>query len=227
MKVFVTGGAFVAAARTYTFPGAITPVLERILTIVNTTDNIIIYNPVDPALGGTLAGQVLTLTFDTTAMANGDSLMVYYDDPLGAVNAYLANGAVATLMGVELNALANGAAATAAAAFDNTAAATHWLWGDFELLADGAGNFTAGNTVDLYLLEALDGTNYPTTTADPANAFIGSFVCQAEHPGRYILRGVPLPAEMFKAYLVNNSGQAFAATLNTLKMLPYRTRGAE
>jgi hypothetical protein len=65
-----------------------TPVLEGVLLITNTTDNIIIYNFANPALGGTLSGNVLTLDYDTTAMSDTDSLQIWYynEEPLAVLD---------------------------------------------------------------------------------------------------------------------------------------------
>jgi len=54
------------------------PKLEAILLITNVTDNIIIYNFANPALGGTLGGNVLTLDYSTVAMSNTDKLQIWY-----------------------------------------------------------------------------------------------------------------------------------------------------
>lgn len=130
---------------------------------------------------------------------------------------------IQSLLTTELNTLSNGSFATAGSAYDNT---DKDFWGDFELVADAAGNFTGGATCDLYFITAIDGTNYAGTGGPPPGAFAGSFVMQAEHPGRYILRGIPLPPCKFKAYFKNGSGQNFAASGNTLKMLPYSQQGS-
>jgi hypothetical protein len=53
--------------------------LEQILVITNVTDNIIIYNFADPAKGGVLSNNVLTLTFDTTSMFDADSLQIFLE----------------------------------------------------------------------------------------------------------------------------------------------------
>lgn len=130
---------------------------------------------------------------------------------------------IQSLLTTELNSLVNGSFATDGGEYDNT---DKDFWGDFELVADAGSNFTANATCDLYLLTAIDGTNYAGTSGPPPGAYVGSFVMQAEHPGRYILRGVPLPPCKFKAYLKNGSGQNFAASANTLKMLPYSQQGS-
>lgn len=54
------------------------PKLESVLLITNVTDNIIIYNFADAALGGVLSGNVLTLDYSTASMSNTDSLQIWY-----------------------------------------------------------------------------------------------------------------------------------------------------
>jgi len=137
-----------------------------------------------------------------------------------AGNIYQDAGTLATLLSTELNSLASGSFATASSAYDNTPGTLGAFTGDFELVAATGSNMTAGNTFDLYLLESVDGANYAGTSGPPPGCFAGSFVCQAETSGRYVLRGVPLPPAKFKAYLKNGSGVALSASGSTLKMLP-------
>lgn len=82
MKVKISNYTFNAATQTVIFNdysnGGIT--LDSILLITNTTSNIIIYNFANPILGGTVSGNVLTLTYNTSIMGNTDRLLIYYDD---------------------------------------------------------------------------------------------------------------------------------------------------
>jgi hypothetical protein len=55
--------------------------LEQIIIIVNVTDNIMLYNFADATLGATIASNVITLNYDTSAMSNTDSLMIIVDLP--------------------------------------------------------------------------------------------------------------------------------------------------
>lgn len=73
---------FDAALKTVTLTGVNPVELGGFALVVNVTDGIIIFNPRDPTKTGTVTGAsgVLTLTFDTTGMANGDDLLVVYDD---------------------------------------------------------------------------------------------------------------------------------------------------
>lgn len=80
MKAKINNYAFNKTAKTVTFTDYTTIRLDGILLITNVTDGIIIYNFADPAKGGTVLTNVLTLTFDTAAMEDTDNLLIYYDD---------------------------------------------------------------------------------------------------------------------------------------------------
>lgn len=80
MKVQVTNYTFDKTAKTVTFTDYTTIRLDSLLLITNVTSNVIIYNFADPLLGGTVATNVLTLTYDTSAMNDTDSLQIFYED---------------------------------------------------------------------------------------------------------------------------------------------------
>lgn len=71
--------SFEKTAKTITFSG-FKPTLEEILLITDVTNGTIIYQFNDPTKGGTLSGQVLTLTYDTTGVSfnNTDNLQIFY-----------------------------------------------------------------------------------------------------------------------------------------------------
>lgn len=138
--------------------------------------------------------------------------------------------AIASLATTELNSLANGSGAIGAE-YDN--ATNLYLYGLFELNVTFGTNPTAGALVNLYLVPAPDATNYddaPTgaSPAVPASEYVGGFPVRAVTTAQKIPLGlgvfglVPLPPVKFKAYLLNNSGQAFPASGSTLKMVPFR-----
>lgn len=74
---------FNAATKQITLIGVGTITLNQILTVTNTTSNTqkMIYCFADETMGGSLAGNVLTLDVDTTTMNNSDSLQIYIDLP--------------------------------------------------------------------------------------------------------------------------------------------------
>lgn len=85
MKILITDYTFDKTAKTVTFTKLTSVDLSKLLLITNTTSNIIIYNFASPAKGGTVATNVLTLTYDTTAMANTDKLQIFYDDTQASI----------------------------------------------------------------------------------------------------------------------------------------------
>lgn len=74
--VFVPG---VGGVGTITFSDFTAIELKRVQLITNIADGIIIFNFADPAKTGTVATNVLTLTFDTSGMAAGDALQILYN----------------------------------------------------------------------------------------------------------------------------------------------------
>lgn len=80
MKKLVTDYTFNALSKTITLNGFTSIDLEGLLLVTNVSTNQIIYNFADPALGATVSSNVLTLTYDTTAMLNTHALQIFYDD---------------------------------------------------------------------------------------------------------------------------------------------------
>lgn len=74
MKKIIQDYTFDASAQTITASDFTR--LSEIALITNVTDNVIIYNFADPTKGGTLSGNVLTLTYNTTSMADTDDLQI-------------------------------------------------------------------------------------------------------------------------------------------------------
>lgn len=80
MKIPIENYIFNAAARTITFPSYVNIKLEGILIVTNVTQNNIIYLFNDPTKSGSVVGNVLTLTFNTTTYNNTDKLAIIYED---------------------------------------------------------------------------------------------------------------------------------------------------
>ena len=53
---------------------------EGVLLITNVTNNVIIYNFANSSLGGTVSGNTIILSYNTTTMSNSDNIMILYDD---------------------------------------------------------------------------------------------------------------------------------------------------
>jgi hypothetical protein len=80
MKVLIDNYVFDPALKKVTFSDYASISLNRVLLVTNVTDNIMIYNFASPMLGGTVSGNSLTLTYNTTSMSSTDSLQIYYDN---------------------------------------------------------------------------------------------------------------------------------------------------
>jgi hypothetical protein len=80
MKKRLTSYTFDASEQTVTHADFSDITLEGIQMIINTTDQIIIYNFADTAKGGTLSTDTLTLEYDTTSMSDTDKLMILVED---------------------------------------------------------------------------------------------------------------------------------------------------
>jgi hypothetical protein len=80
MKILFEDYTFNAAAKQITFNTTSTVTLEQLLVITNVTDNRIIYNFADPAAGGTISNNVLTLNYDTTTMSDTDKIQIFLDN---------------------------------------------------------------------------------------------------------------------------------------------------
>lgn len=78
MKQIIKNYTFDKTAKTITFTDFNTIRLAHILMITNVTSNVIIYQFNNPAKGGSVATNVLTLDYDTSAMDNADKLQIIY-----------------------------------------------------------------------------------------------------------------------------------------------------
>jgi hypothetical protein len=124
--------------------------------------------------------------------------------------------AIASALTTDLNSLANGSASAASAALDNTSNLD--LYPDLTLTVAAQGSArSAGATVSVYLVMALDGTNYDDANASTAE-LVAVFSLDAATTARQATRrDVPVPPGLFKYFVVNNTGQAFAASGSLLE----------
>jgi hypothetical protein len=143
-------------------------------------------------------------------------------------------GTTTTVLGTELNALANGSYTVGGTAYDNTPGGTNnYTDATFELSTTFGSNATINTTVDLYCAPAVDGgtTNYadaPSATNPANDIFVGSFICRATTAHRMTIGAenqiVKLPPFSLKFYAKNGAGVAFPATGSTIKMTPMRRK---
>jgi hypothetical protein len=100
------------------------------------------------------------------------------------------------------------------------------LFHDAELYLAAPGSApSAGAVVELYIIQALDGTNYEdgdASTDPPAVNLVGVFQISASATAqRRTIRGITIPPTKFKYVLINKTGVTLAASGNILKIAPY------
>jgi hypothetical protein len=109
---------------------------------------------------------------------------------------------------------------------DNATTARN-MYADFDLKCKFGTAPSAGGYVALYLVQAVDGTNYADGSdaiTPAATALVGTFPVRAVTDAQRVsLRHVLLPATKFKPLVVNLSGQAMTNTddENVLSYRPY------
>ena len=82
MKAKIDNYVFDKTAKTIVFTDYQNIRLDSILMVTNVTyQNTMIYLFNDSTKGGTVSGNTLTLTYDTSSMSNTDKLQIFYDDP--------------------------------------------------------------------------------------------------------------------------------------------------
>lgn len=139
---------------------------------------------------------------------------------------YSAWSALTTYLTTTLNSLANGAIDIGGTIIDNTANKHHNLAAEL-VLASVDLSAQTGLTVELYLVPSIDDTNYAddgtdasTTDLPPGSSHVGTFTIQktsAAHRSAIVCKKC-LQALKYTPVLKNNTGVAFAASGNILKM---------
>ena len=127
-------------------------------------------------------------------------------------------GTTTTYLSTDLNALANGANKIGAE-IDNTADKHTYALLELYLAAQGVAR-DSGGYVALYVIKSVDGTNYEfggDALDPPSSAWVTNFTLDADTAARYVGADIPVPPCKFKFLVINETGQALAATLNTLK----------
>lgn len=141
-------------------------------------------------------------------------------------------GDVLTWLSTDLNSLANTAGEVPGGASPVAIVSDGMLYGDFVLDVTFGTNPTANSLVEMYFIVKIDGTNWEDYTrgasaVGPANGYAGAFPVAATTSLQQIAcRRVELPSSDFLVMLINKTGQAFAASGNTLKVRKYSEQAA-
>lgn len=130
------------------------------------------------------------------------------------------SASIASVHTTSLNSLANSANSAASSAIDNTTALD--LYDDLTLtVATQGGARSTGATVEVYLIMALDGSNYDAVHESTAE-LVASFSLDAATTARQVTRrDIPIPPGLFEYFVRNRTGQAFAASGNILERRPH------
>jgi len=137
---------------------------------------------------------------------------------------YTALETIFTGLGTELNSLANGSAAVSSSPFSNDDAAERFPRAMVEInIATQGSNRTAGASVSLYVIPTTDGTNFGATTDECLDGHLaGVFPLDDGATTARILTGsIALPPADYHLALRNNTGQALAASGNTVELREY------
>lgn len=141
-------------------------------------------------------------------------------------------GSVATLMSTELNSLATNTAAVASSAFNNVqggGGGDGYTLCDLELVVTFGTSPAASTGISVWFLGQPDGTDYEdgSSSVTPARLPDAVFPVRAVTTAQRIVRRIAIPPGTWKALALNDgTGQALAATGNTLKIRPATREGA-
>lgn len=129
-------------------------------------------------------------------------------------------GAIASILTTQLNSLANNANSALSAAIDNTTALD--IYCDLTLtIATQASARTAGAIVSVFLVQALDGTNYDAVHETTAER-VATFTLDAAVTARQLSRRfISPPPGLCGLFVRNGTGQAFPASGNILEIRFY------
>ena len=124
-----------------------------------------------------------------------------------------------TILTTELNSLANGSYSAVGTVIDNSANLDQW--GGLEISLASL-TPTAGAYLQLFLTQAIDGTNYedPPSATNPGYHMSVAIVSLATGAAtkRIVIPFFRLPPTKFKPVLLNGAGVAFAASGNTVTL---------
>lgn len=171
MKVLANRYSFSPSTKQVYLSGFTTNiVLEQLLLITNVTTNTIIYNFADPAAGGNIVNNVITLSANTTSMAGTDRLQIFLDDlfePLFGVYQDATTYSPVT----SVSAIPSLTGVNAPLTIDIQTGGVIALQGDLDKDIDSVTTFNAGYaSISNYLTGQVAGTGFTGTGAQVLSA---------------------------------------------------------
>ena len=143
---------------------------------------------------------------------------------------WVAPEALTAYLGTELNTLADSTSDTTwfsavGAEIANETGLYQYIELELVIAAQGAAR-SAGAFVAVYINYAADGTTYDDTSNKAFSELLAVFPLDAATTARRLTKAnIPIPPLDFKLLVLNDTGQALAATLNTLKYRRHNEQG--
>lgn len=129
-------------------------------------------------------------------------------------------GTIVSALGTELNALATNTNTSVSSAIDNRTNLD--LFADIELVLGAQGSARAVYAlINLYITPSADDTNYADANEQAAEILAVFPLDATVTARRVVVRDCPIPPGLFKVFARNQTGQALAATGNTIKLRPH------
>lgn len=140
-----------------------------------------------------------------------------------------ATSSVTQIMTTALNSLADNTITAASTEVDNSTGLDTYFWLELNVTY-GTNPGDAVPTVDVYMTQAPDGTNYEsaplTGGANQGHMFVGAFPVRATTSAQRVVIGpFAMPPHKLKFYLDNQTGQATASSGNTLDIVTNNLEG--
>jgi hypothetical protein len=139
------------------------------------------------------------------------------------MNKYTARNTAIVVLTTQLNGLTSGSVCTLSATQDNSTLRLPLAQVEINIATQST-NRVLGAYVALYFVPELDGTNFGTTTGECLeNYFVGAVQLNslAVDAVTLIIDRVRVPVGNYKVALKNGTGQAFAASGNTVELRTY------
>ena len=142
---------------------------------------------------------------------------------------WIAPEALTTALTTELDALADSTSDTTGFSAVSAEIANEtnlYQYIDLELVLGVQTARSAGAFVAVYINFSADGTTYDDTSNKAFGQVLTTFQLDAAVTARRLTKvNIPIPPLDFKLLVLNDTGQAFAATLNTLKYRRHNEQG--